>query len=503
MNNVLNIINFVRASEPRSDDDSFLLETFKREAELCREYGFPATFLFQYDALTTPEYTDHIKSALPDAETGLWLETVGDLVKKCGIEWRGRYNWDWHSDVGFLVGYTPREREKLIDEAFGEYKRVFGKYPSVIGSWHIDAYSLSYIARNYDVSAACICKEQCGTDGYTLWGGVYNGAYFPSVNNMLCPASTEQNRINIPVFRMLGSDPIAQYDSAIDTEDKVQQVYSLEPVYIASGAGEKWVRSFLDSNYNGKSLALAYAQAGQENSFGYEIFDALPMQFDIFKEYQSAGKLRIETLGESGRRFSAAYSITPPQCQCFDSAPDGSDAETAWYNCSKYRINIHRRNGVLYIRDVHIFDENAKEIYLTEREATHNCGYYTLPVMDGFNFSRRNERAGIYFCDGSGKPVKGGSWHTETNGSDTVTVRSNGFTAACSPDEIRITSDSDFKLCFVGEAGVISSFTDKELSLASRGYAYSVRLKSGKFAVSSCAALDIIPESGNITFSIV
>lgn len=221
-NNILNIINFVRASEPRSEDDSFLLTTFKREVDLCVEYNFPATFLFQYDSLVLPEYTDYIKTVFPDAQTGLWFETVGQLVKKCGIEWRGRNDWDWHNDVGFLIGYTPKEREKLIDEAFDEYKNVFGKFPSVIGSWHIDAYSLNYISKKYHVDAACICKEQTGTDGYTLWGGVYSGAYFPSVNNMLCPAQTRENQTDIPVFRMLGSDPIAQYENGIDTENKHQ-----------------------------------------------------------------------------------------------------------------------------------------------------------------------------------------------------------------------------------------------------------------------------------------
>ena len=77
---------------------------------------------------------------------------------------------------------------------------------------------------------------------------------------MLCPASTEQNKIDVPVFRMLGSDPIAQYDNGIDTDSKTQGVNSLEPVYSDSGSSEEWTRGFLDNNYNGKSLALAYAQ---------------------------------------------------------------------------------------------------------------------------------------------------------------------------------------------------------------------------------------------------
>lgn len=502
MNNILNIINFVRASEPRAEDDSFLLETFKREVELCARYDFPSTFLFQYDALILPEYTDYIKTVLPTGETGLWLETVGQLVKKCGIEWRGRNDWDWHNDVGFLIGYTPREREKLIDEAFSEYKKVFGEHPKSVGSWHIDAYSLNYIAEKYSVNAACICKEQTGTDGYTLWGGVYSGAYFPSVNNMLCPASSEKNKINIPVFRMLGSDPVAQYDNGIESESKAQGVESLEPVYPDSGGSERWVRGFFDNNYNGKSLALAYAQAGQENSFGCDIFNALPMQFEVFEELRAAGKIKIEALGESGRRFSSMFSLTPPQSQCFDYAPDGSDSKTMWYNSSKYRINIHLRNGVLYIRDLHIFDERMKEAYLTERVTSHKCGYYTLPVTDGLNFSGKNERAGIYFCGENGKPFTGGEWNTHTNGKDSVTVESNGFSVAASPNEVKITAEFDYKLCFVGRYDVIKTVSERELSLSFNGFDYVFRIKNGIFSKKENGETEIIPENKCVIFDI-
>lgn len=507
-NNILNIINFVRASEPRSEDDSFLLTTFKREVDLCVEYNFPATFLFQYDSLVLPEYTDYIKTVFPDAQTGLWFETVGQLVKKCGIEWRGRNDWDWHNDVGFLIGYTPKEREKLIDEAFDEYKNVFGKFPSVIGSWHIDAYSLNYISKKYHVDAACICKEQTGTDGYTLWGGVYSGAYFPSVNNMLCPAQTRENQTDIPVFRMLGSDPIAQYENGIDTENKHQGVDTLEPVYPISGASEKWVRGFLENNYNGKCLALAYAQAGQENSFGEEIFDALPMQFKMFDEYRKEGKITIETLGESGRRFSAEHALTPPQCQCFDYAPNGSNAKTAWYNCANYRANLHSRNGELYLRDLHIFDETVHEDYLDKPVTTHSCGYYTLPVEDGLNFTVGSCRAGIFFTDKDGQKLTVSSWQTETEGESTLRIKADGFTAVFTPKLISISSETDFSLCFFGSTSHIKSVLPKALHFSSRGTGYALKVKDGLCSVRTLGAdgekqhTVIDAENGKISFEI-
>ena len=79
----------------------------------------------------------------------------------------------------------------------------------------------------------CICKEQIGTDGYTLWGGYWNQAYYPSRLNAFMPAQTERLQIDVPIFRMLGSDPIYQYDCGRGTFN--QPVVSMEPVYKDSG----------------------------------------------------------------------------------------------------------------------------------------------------------------------------------------------------------------------------------------------------------------------------
>lgn len=56
MKNIVNIIHFVRAVEPREGREIDLPGTLREELELGRKYGFPATVLLQYDALILPEY---------------------------------------------------------------------------------------------------------------------------------------------------------------------------------------------------------------------------------------------------------------------------------------------------------------------------------------------------------------------------------------------------------------------------------------------------------------
>jgi len=39
-------------------------------------------------------------------------------------------------------GRETEERRKLVDVYMEKFKEVFGKYPTAIGSWFIDAYTL-------------------------------------------------------------------------------------------------------------------------------------------------------------------------------------------------------------------------------------------------------------------------------------------------------------------------------------------------------------------------
>ena len=233
---IVNIVNFIRNIEPRSEEitETVLYETVARQAAQLAEYGLPATFLLQYDALINPRYRKLLtQDVYPGTEVGGWWEITQPHVEAAGLKWRGRYPWDWHADVGFATGYTPEERRKLVDVYMEKFKEVFGKYPTAIGSWFIDAYTLGYMYDKYGIVASCNCKDQIGTDGYTLWGGYWNQAYYPSRVNAYMPAQTREGQIPVPVFRMLGSDPIYQYDNCVG--GALQGVISLEPVYGDSG----------------------------------------------------------------------------------------------------------------------------------------------------------------------------------------------------------------------------------------------------------------------------
>lgn len=397
---IINFVNFIRQVEPRDErfTNEYLFQTTANELAQLNEYGFRGTFLLQYDALVDSAYQQLMREAKEKGhEVGAWWEITEPHVHDAGMTWRGRYPWDWHANVGFATGYTPEERERLVDTYMNRFHEIFGSYPESVGSWFIDAHTLQYFSDKYGITASCNCKDQYGTDGYTLWGGYWNQAYYPSRVNAYMPAQTSEGQIPVPIFRMLGSDPVLQYDNALDS--RVQGVITLEPVYTGNGGGggvRQWIEWFLPAMANSKSLGFNYIQAGQENSFGWEAMkNGLTMQMPIIRQLADEGKVRVETLAESGRWFKERYPLTPATSVTVDDdfLHDGRSA--AWYDSRFYRIGLFWEGDFFVIRDIHFFDESIESDYLRQAGTSTQCVYTTLPIVDGYLWSTSDERAGL------------------------------------------------------------------------------------------------------------
>ena len=393
---IINIINFIRQTDYRVENaDSLLYETVCEQVKLVNKYDLPATFLLQYDALINPLYQDLLKSKLNDhSEIGAWWELTQPQIESAGIKWRGEHSWVSHANIAFSTGYTKEERERLVDVYMAKFKEIFGTYPKSVGSWFIDAHTLGYMYDKYKIVASCNCKDQVGTDGYTLWGGYWNQAYYPSRVNAYMPAQTEEGQIPVPIFRMLGSDPIYQYDDGLGQER--QGVISLEPVYEKAGMDRRWVDYFLESIVDQPCLAFNYAQAGQENSFTWSnMSKGLEMQIPILDSLRKENKIRVETLGESGAWFKECFKVTPATAVTTLTDVRGEGNKTVWFNSRYYRANLLWEKGTFRFRDIHLFDESYKSAYLEKPGDGNQFLFYTLPVVDGFMWSEGLDRAGL------------------------------------------------------------------------------------------------------------
>ena len=396
---IVNIINFIRLTEPRDEEitNQVLFETVRSQAEDLRSKGLIGTYLLQYDALLDPSYQQLMKEELVrGCEVGAWWEITQPHVEDAGYVWRGRYPWDWHAHVGFSVGYTQAEREHLADIYMEKFKEIFGQYPKSVGSWFIEAGTLAYLRDRYGIEASCFCRDQVGTDGYTLWGGYWNGAYYPSRQNAYMPAQTAEGAIDVPIFRMLGSDPIYQYEAGVG--GAVQSVVTLEPVYELGGGSPEWVDWFFRMFTEEPHLGFNYVQVGQENSFTWNgMKDGFVYQTACLEKLQKEGKVRIETLGQSGRWFKEHYPVTPPTSVITTEDYLGNGRKTLWFNSRNYRANLLWEGSSLKFRDLHVFDEHLRSEYLDHPDTLPVFHYETLPLVDGCLWSRADKMAGLHF----------------------------------------------------------------------------------------------------------
>ncbi len=513
---IINIVNFIRQCEPRIDwiTEEVLFETVVSQVDMMTKYKLTGTFLLQYDALIDPRYQDLLQNLPKDQfEIGAWWEIPQPLVEESGYTWRGRYPWDWHADVGFATGYKPEERESLVDTYMAKFKSVFGEYPKSVGSWFIDAHTLNYMYEKYSIAASCNCKDQIGTDGYTLWGGYWNQAYYPSKKNAYMPAQNADNQIPVPIFRMLGSDPIHQYDNGLG--GNVQRVVSLEPVYSGGGGNQEWCNWYYSEFVNGPAMAFAYTQTGQENSFTWKRMKAgFDIQFPIIAQLLEEKKIELKTLGETGDWFKQQFEVTPATAVTVLSDHTEKDLKTVWFNSRFYRANLLWEQGTLRFRDIHLFDENLESDYLTQKGESTQCNYYTLPLVDGFQWSSTDIIAGLRF-----KTLKNDSVVDILGGDPLVNDKEEGqllvtWKTTDPTGEIDLLFDeSGIKISAKGKAlrhwfmelnydlendFPLLEMIESRINCSYEGFKYSVSAIKGRFNQSSSNSIRIYPEKNKV-----
>lgn len=512
---IINIINFIRQTDYRIENsDSLLYQTVEEQLKLINRYNLPATFLLQYDALIKPEYQQLLKSQLnQQSEIGGWFEITQPQVEDAGLEWRGEHSWVSHANIAFSTGYTKDEREKLVDVYMEKFKEIFGEYPKSMGSWYIDAHTLNYMYEKYGIIASCNCKDQIGTDGYTLWGGYWNQAYYPSKLNGYMPAQSQEQQIPVPVFRMLGSDPIYQYDDGLGNDR--QGVISLEPVYTQAGKNRAWVHYFFNAIVDQPCLAFNYAQAGQENSFTWDAMkDGLEMQIPIIDSLQRTQKVQVLTLAETGKWFKEKFSTTPATAVTVLNDIRNENNKTVWFNSRYYRANLLWKNQDFSFRDIHLFDERFKSQYVDKPGESSQFFFYTLPMVDGYMWSTPEDRAGMQIvqhnASGEKKVVRlNPPTITEPDIKTLVVtctdVENHSFKMTFTESDFEITcdtNDKDFRwsldLHTASSELPFKEIEGQNIMAEFQGFKYVIRCLDGKSEISGDCALRISPVQNRI-----
>ncbi len=100
-------------------------------------------------------------------------------------------------------------------------------------------------------------------------------------------------------------------------------------------------------------------------------------------------------------------------------------ARTVWFNSKNYRLNLMWEGEKMFVRDIHLFDENQESLYLKTPCTTDYCHYWTLPVVDGNVWSNDSVRGAMRFYkvlpDGSSKELAFGEPSISNDGK-TLTI---------------------------------------------------------------------------------
>lgn len=393
---IVNIYNFIRKTVyPSGQFVEEELETVLYEIEETKRYGFCGTYALKYDALMDENYVKILKDNLDEFdEVACWWEIDESLATKASVKWRGVAPVDDSVNTGYSLSYTPEERMKMIDVYMEDFKSIFGYYPKTVGSWIIDIISLTYFKEKYHIEGAAICRDQIGTDGFTLSGGYYNQAYYPSLVNEFIPAQTKEHQLDLPIFRLLGADPIYAYEDKL--RKSVSGVYTLEPAATIA-QNKDWVNWFFKRQTDESTIGFSYVQTGQENTF---LWNTMSKGYEIQMKHLSEieDKVRIETLAESAKWYKRKYDLTP--VTTLSATEDWNEEEnlkTVWYNSRFYRLSFLFEKGQLSIRDLHLFNENYKSRYYDDVLVGNESRFDALPVVDPHHSSTQDLRAAMQF----------------------------------------------------------------------------------------------------------
>lgn len=502
---LVNIYNFIRMSHVEPSvfiQDDF--DTVRKQMTLVRQYDFPATYALKYDALMEPRYQELIRTYAGEKdEISAWWEITEPLCRRAGVVFRGAQTKEYDERVNsaYSIGYAPEERRRLVDAYMEDFREVFGFYPKTIGSWVLDTVTISHAAEKYGIVGSAICRDQMGTDGFTLWGGFPNGIYYPSRRNENIPAAAREGQLSVPMFRLLGPDPIYNFEQ--DVRPGLQGVYTLEPSWLI-GRSPEWISWFFDCLTQEDVLGIGYAHVGQENNFLWEnIRPGMEPQMKKLRELLAEGKIRVETMAESAQWFRQNFRLTPPAT--FQASGDwdaGKGLSAQWYACGNYRVGFLGEEGHLRIRDFFLYRQAYPSRYLEAPMNNQKSVFDALPVLFPQLWAGRGGgRPFIRLEDAAGREPAGAVCYKTT---DRLTARAELWNtektrllAAFTMRPDRIALEGDYRLRF-DALPVFRSCEGAAVHLEHEGFPYSFAVIRGSIARAGLDGMEIVPAQGGI-----
>jgi len=373
---IVSIVNPIRGNDFWQNSKT-ITEVPNFQSQLISALNLPATWLVRFDALIDPSIQDFLRKIDSSNEVGLFLEVTPTLAEKVGVTYNRSENWHFPRSV-FLVGYSPGDRVKMIDVIFEEYKQIFGSYPTSVGAWWIDAFSLNYMRNKYKIEANLAVADQYSTDSYQVWGLFWSTPFYPSKNNALMPAGSVSEKIGVVTTQWAPRDPILGYGNGV-----LDSTYSVQPNdYILRG---------LDIEYFKKLLSIySFVTIGLENDFtDPQILDEYKRQIEHLSKLTQENQLRPMTMTEYARFYKSQNPTISPASLVFSKDLLGGERKAVWFQSPVYRVGWFYNDQGSVIRDLRLYNDSIKEDCYEQACQTLNLAVGAISAIDEITFGSK------------------------------------------------------------------------------------------------------------------
>ncbi len=371
-NQFITLVNPVRISKYTVDS----AESIKAQYKIIKQNKLPATWLFTFDVLDNPKAVAVAKEMDIKQEKGIFLEVTPAFALASKIAYNNSGFWHFANSV-FLSGYVPADRVKLIDAVFEKFKSDFGYYPTSVGGWWVDAYSLSYIKEKYGITAHLGLADQLSTDGYEVWGEYWSSPFYPSKNHTGIPAATNDSKLDVVELEWAPRDPLNGYkDSKYSTQDYPLMGQNFD--YF-----ERLVRLFAGQHDN----QFGQITLGLEGDFPAESYSEtseFAKQMGLVRKLADEGDDTITNMKDFSSWYRKQFpGVSPVQVIKTDDLL-GTNEKLIWYNSPNYRAGIRydATSQKTEIVDLRIYQPDFQEPYFSLPNTNKDLTIYIPSVID-------------------------------------------------------------------------------------------------------------------------
>lgn len=374
-NQFITIVNPVRISTYTKD----IVENVEVQYSVIQSNELAATWLLTYDSMQNKDLVNVFSSFDSRHQLGVFLEITPSLATESKVEYNDTGFWH-HATSVFLSGYLQEERIRLIDTTFSKFKDNFGYYPTSVGAWWIDSYSLTYMQEKYGITANLGVSDQFSTDGYQVWGTYWSTPYYPSKYHTGIPASDEEVKLDLVTIQWAARDPLNGYfNSYYSTQDYLQNPVRQETSYF-----EELIRLYAGKNNN----SFGQIVVGLESDLSPGVYRGeFKNQIEVVKKLSKTEDFKVVTMGEFSNWYRKNFpNLSSPHFIQVDDLI-GAPIKVFWYQSPRFRIGLSHNYETLETKifDFRTYHSDFQEPYYLSPNKEFDLSIYIPSYFDEIN----------------------------------------------------------------------------------------------------------------------